>query len=205
MSSQEVFIRARRDGVTTMQTELSNSYGIEFVRWPDTGGLRERLARAGIPRLLLVQPEDRAPVELDPDEDWVRMPASFDDVEFRCRQLAGRVLERHREQPALKDDLVLRRGRDRVFLTPVEALVVAALLDKPGELVKRSQLAALIGEGRSAPSPRAVDAVLYRLRRKLFRLGIIVQAVSSRGFRTSVRSEKPPSSPSNGLRVDEIA
>jgi DNA-binding winged helix-turn-helix (wHTH) protein len=188
-----------------MQCELHNSYGIEFVRWPDTGGLRERLARAGIPRLLLVQPNDKAPVELDPDEDWVRLPASFDDVESRCRQLAGRVLERHREQPALKDGLVLRRGSDRVFLTPVEALVVTALLDKPGELVQRSQLAALIWEGRSAPSTRALDSVLYRLRRKLFRLGIIVQAVSSRGFRTSVRSGKSSSSSSDSLRVDEIA
>jgi hypothetical protein len=180
--------------MANMQCDATNSYGIEFVRWPDPSGLRERLARAGIPRLLLVQPNDRAPVELDSDEDWVRLPASFDDVESRCRRLAASVLERHGEQPALKDDLVLRRARDRVLLTPAEALVVAALLDKPGELVERSQLTALIWEGRSAPSSRALDAVVYRLRRKLFRLGIIVQAVSSRGFRTSVRSGELTSS-----------
>ena len=54
---------------------LAERAGVELVAWPAEDGRRQVLARAGVPRLLLVREGADAPHPLGLDEDWVRVPA----------------------------------------------------------------------------------------------------------------------------------
>ena len=71
--------RARHDGVGAPAT-----HGVELVRWPSQAARRDRFARDGIPRLLLVEPDDDPPPAIDLDEDWVRLPVDDRDIEARA-------------------------------------------------------------------------------------------------------------------------
>ncbi len=64
--------------------------GIEvaLVPWPDDDSVRDDLALAGRPRVLLVAPSVLPPDVHDPLEDWVRVPVDHGDVEVRARRLA---------------------------------------------------------------------------------------------------------------------
>ncbi|MET0276173.1 MAG: hypothetical protein ABW073_01025 [Acidimicrobiia bacterium] len=67
-------------------------FGVELVAWPDDPRLTA-LRAAGVPCLVLVAPDDRAPV-LDGDlEDWVRVPVDDRELEVRCRRLARLAAE----------------------------------------------------------------------------------------------------------------
>ena len=50
--------------------------GVELVLWPDGAWLRGRLARAGVPRLLIVRATSDPPPDLGIDEDFVHLPVS---------------------------------------------------------------------------------------------------------------------------------
>jgi hypothetical protein len=49
--------------------DLAEHAGVELVTWPADEHRRQSLARAGVPRLLLVSPEADAPTGLGLDED----------------------------------------------------------------------------------------------------------------------------------------
>jgi hypothetical protein len=66
------------------------------VLWPEEADRRLGLARAGVPRLLFVAPDHPVPEPLDLDEDWVRVPASAEEVHLRSANLGRRALERDR-------------------------------------------------------------------------------------------------------------
>ena len=85
-------------------------------------------------------------------------------------------------EPWIDDERVLHRGHRTVVLTAAEVVVVAALLDVPGEVVTRDDLGARLWPDEIAPSGRAVDAVIYRLRRRIIGLGLSIRASRGRGF-----------------------
>ena len=70
------------------------SSNVARVRWPEEADRRLCLARAGVPRLLLVAPDHAVPEPLDLDEDWVRVPVANEEVLLRASNLLRRVLER---------------------------------------------------------------------------------------------------------------
>ena len=160
-------------------------YGLELVRWPEDAILREHLARAGIPRLLLVGANAEPPLDLAANEDWVHWPASDEELESRARRLAQLVLERRAERAWIEPNRVVHRGAATVVLTAAEAVAATALLDEPGDVVARSRLESLLWPDGPPPSPRALDAVMYRLRRRLGALGLIVRAARNRGFQVT--------------------
>ena len=65
---------------------------VELVHWPRDEAQRARLARSGVPCLLLVAPDADLPVSFALTEDWLRLPADERDVHARvqllCRRLA---------------------------------------------------------------------------------------------------------------------
>jgi DNA-binding response OmpR family regulator len=158
-------------------------HGAELLRWPVEDALRQHLARAGIPRLLLVEGAQPPPADLRPDEDWLRAPATVADVEARAVALVRRVRERAHEGVWVEGNRVLHRGSATAVLSEAEALVASLLLDAPGQVVRRELLAAQLWPGREPPGRRALDAVVGRLRRRLAGLGIRVESVRSRGVR----------------------
>jgi DNA-binding response OmpR family regulator len=169
--------------------------GIELLRWPEQDVARRSLRRAGIPRLLVVSGSSQPPEDLGFDEDWIRAPYRLADLQARVRRLAKSLTEQSATELWLDAQRVLHRGNRTVVLTAFEAVVAAALLARPGEIVTRSALEQVLWSDQPAPGPRAVDAVVYRLRGHCRGLGITISTVRGEGFvlRTapSHRDEQP--------------
>ncbi|HEY5888279.1 MAG TPA: hypothetical protein VIT24_11160 [Acidimicrobiales bacterium] len=67
---------------------------IAGVPWPSEAHRRTELARAGVPRLLFIEPGHAPPPLWDLDEDWVRVPTSADEVMLRVATLRRRLATR---------------------------------------------------------------------------------------------------------------
>jgi DNA-binding response OmpR family regulator len=156
--------------------------GVELVRWPEQRTLRDRFARDGIPRLLLVAPGAEPPRSLAFDEGWLRRPVVESDLRARARQLARTVAMIERAPPWIDERDQLHRGPNVVRLTPAEAAVARALLSAPGTVVERDALRQRLWPTADAPSLKAVDAVVYRLRRRVGAMHLHIRTVRSRGF-----------------------
>ncbi|UDY37037.1 helix-turn-helix domain-containing protein [Dermatobacter hominis] len=155
--------------------------GIELVDWPAQADLRVALARASVPRLLTVPAGELPPTDLAPDEDWIRVPCAEDDIRVRAEQVLRVVRERSEETSWIDDQRVLHRGVRTAVLTASEATVAEVLLAEPGRVVSRTELIRRLWPA-GAPSERAIDAVVYRLRRSCQDLGLVIRAARGRGF-----------------------
>jgi two-component system, OmpR family, response regulator len=160
----------------------AGGHGVELVRWPSETARRDRFARDGIPRLLLVEPGADPPPTTDLDEGWMLLPADAEAVEARARQLAASSAVLDDARPWIDDQDRLHRGPAAVPLTAAEAVVARALLAVPGRIVDRSELERRLWPRSGPPSTKAVDAVVYRLRRRVGAAHLHVRTVRSRGF-----------------------
>jgi len=154
---------------------------VVLVRWPLERQRRETLALAGKPRLLLVETGAEAPVSEDSIEDWIRVPADEADVQVRLegiRRRAGSLATLH---PELDPDGVLRHAGGWVSLPPVEARLMAELIDRFGSVVRRDLLAEA-GWPEGAPGRNALDVHVLRLRRRIGPVGLVIKTVRSRGY-----------------------
>ena len=103
---------------------------VVLLRWPFEQQHRDRLSGEGRPRLLLLEDGTAPPAVADELEDWIRVPATEDDVRARITGLARRADARVAVRPDLDRDGVLRVGPSWVPLPPVEARLTAALLER---------------------------------------------------------------------------
>lgn len=150
-----------------------------LIQWPAERDRREELRRARRPRLLLVE-HGSPPIPADDLEDWIRLPADELDVRVRVEALRrrnGALLA----SPQLDGDGVLRVGSAWVALPPVEARLMAALLDRFGAVVGREALARA-GWPRRSQGRNALDVHVLRLRRRTAPLGLAIRTVRSRGY-----------------------
>ena len=154
---------------------------VALLRWPLEEDRRRDLAGLGDPRLLLVDPETAAPDASDCLEDWIRLPASQDDIDARCRALSSRAVVHGSHIPGLDPDGVLRVGSEWVSLPPLEARLMSALLDRFGAVVSRDNLSRN-GWPTGAPGRNALDVHMLRLRRRIAPLGLAIRTVRSRGY-----------------------
>ncbi len=136
---------------------------------------------AGEPRLLLVEDGQRPPLVIDCLEDWVRIPASEQEMQARLEALQVRGRAHAHDSPGLDEHGVLRFGDRWVALSPVEARLTEALLCRFGAVVGRDTLvkAGWPGEGAAR---NALDVHVLRLRRRLSPLGLVIRTVRSRGY-----------------------
>jgi DNA-binding response OmpR family regulator len=154
---------------------------VELVRWPSDGHRRERLRRAGQPRLLLVETGAAVPEPPDCLEDWVRLPATEEDIDLRRRAVLARARRHEDPRPEIDDDGVLRLGGRWVSLPPVEARLAAVLVERLGAVVSRDLLARA-GWPDAPPGRNALDVHVLRLRRRLAPVGLAIRTVRSRGY-----------------------
>jgi DNA-binding response OmpR family regulator len=162
-----------------------DSVPVEIVHWPADASRRDVLARSGVPRVLLVAADAEPPTTVGLDEDWIRLPAAPVDVLARARQLL-RFDERLRhDRPFIDDHRVLHRAGMSVHLSAAEAVVAATLLRGEGRIVEHRELERAVW-GDVAPSRDALDALVYRLRRRLGGLGMCIRSVRNRGFALSL-------------------
>lgn len=162
---------------------------VPLVRWPAESARRDALARAGAPRLLLLDPSTAPPVAYDDDEDWVRLPADHDDVVLRAHRLARIAGPADALDPAtavaarpiLDSDGLLRVGDDWVAIPRIESRVLTALLHRMGEVVSRRDLEAAAWP-HGAPNERSLDSRVKLLRRRIRDLGLAIHTVRGVGL-----------------------
>ena len=154
---------------------------VVLLRWPAEQARRAELQDAGRPRLLLLEDDAAPPVADDELEDWIRVPAGDVDLRARVDGLRRRVEARTASSPDLDDDGVLRLGHQWVSLPPVEARLMAALLERYGAVVSRDALARA-GWPAGSPGRNALDVHMLRLRRRLGPLALAIRTVRSRGY-----------------------
>jgi DNA-binding response OmpR family regulator len=154
---------------------------VALLRWPDEEPRRVELRGARSARLLLVAPEAPAPVVADPLEDWIRLPADDRDLQARIDGLTLRSQVRRPGLPCLDDDGLLRLGDGWVALPPIEARLVAALVERFGAVVGREALLRA-GWPQGVPNRNVLDVHILRLRRRLEEVGLSIRTVRSRGY-----------------------
>lgn len=148
---------------------------VAMVHWPREHERRDRLARDGVPCLLLVAADSATPVVAE-SEDWIRLPADERDVSIRLQGLARRAC-----RPELVDEAVLRNSLGTVALSPLESSLVKSLLRSDGRLVARRELELAIWPD-GPPAARSLDDLVYRLRRRLKSVHLDVFRGHGRGF-----------------------
>jgi two-component system, OmpR family, response regulator len=154
------------------------------VDWPREDALRQQLAAARRPRVLLVEPDQPPPLSGDGLEDWVRLPVDPEELRIRIATVASRAgAERwHAAGYVLDDQGVLRAGTEWAAFPPIEARLLARLLDRAGHVVHRDELARVVWPDGPPVDPRALDGVVKRIWRRAAPLGIRLHTVTGRGF-----------------------
>jgi DNA-binding response OmpR family regulator len=162
--------------------ERLNRLGVELLHWPDHAALRSALARAGVPRLLLVDSAHEPPNPLGLGEDWVRLPANDEQLIHKAEHLLSRIAEYASVMPTIDADRTLRRAEASVALSPSEAKIIGVLLGHSGSVVGRDELEQLLWPDGNAPGQRSLDYVVQRLRRRIADLNICINTSRGRGF-----------------------
>jgi DNA-binding response OmpR family regulator len=154
---------------------------VALVRWPVEESRRLSLRDRGIPRLLLVDDGPPPKVGADCLEDWIRVPADEADVRARVEALERRAEQHGPGRPLLDEDGLLRFNGGWVSIPPVEARLVAALIDRMGAVVSRDALGRA-GWPAGTPGRNALDVHVLRLRRRIAPLGLAITTVRARGY-----------------------
>jgi len=154
---------------------------VALIQWPKESTRRDSLAQRGVPRLLLVDTGARAPNHCDEFEDWIRLPASEEDVDARVRSLKRRAREHHQAEPTVDGSCTLRYGRASISLAPLHAQLMAPLVTNFGNVVSRSQLQRAGWQGRP-PSQGSLDTHMSRLRQLAGPIGLSIQRVAMQGY-----------------------
>lgn len=186
---------------------------VALIRFPGDEDRRAALLASGRPVLLLVA-TGSPPTTVDPLEDWIRVPACEEDLEarleslrLRAQRFVGRADRRQPVSvPSLEDGGVLRYGTDWVPLSPLEARLVATLIERMGNVVTRRALIESGWPERQEPASAlhrgALDAQIARLRRRLSVIGLTVRTVRSRGYALDplpTRHQEAPLMSTSGL------
>jgi DNA-binding response OmpR family regulator len=154
---------------------------VEIIRWPAERARRDEVRGRGRPRLLLVDPGAPPPLPDDCLEDWAREPLSEADLAARVAALELHHSWHDPSAPQLDADGVLHHREAWVALPPVEARLMAALLDRSGAVVTREALGRA-GWPDGAPGRNALDVHVLRLRRRVDPLALVIRTVRSRGY-----------------------
>jgi hypothetical protein len=162
-------------------TDATAEEAVAQVRWPKE---REALFAArdeGVPRLVLVDKRSRPPADPDLLEDWVRLPASDEDIRWRVQVLETRLRGMTEANPVLESTGLLRHGEKLALMTPIEHRLTRVLVDAYRRVVPRDHLYEAGWPGEE-PNKNALDVQLVRLRRRLGDAGLRLRTVRSRGY-----------------------
>jgi len=171
----------RARGASTGLIPLDDRVEVMLVEWPEESAVREQLAIANRPRLLLLAPGVDPPQRWDPLEDWIRTPADRAELQARVATLRIRAEATSRRPPSLDDDGILRHRGTWVALTPIELSIMEPLVERFGRMVPRQQLTDAAWPA-GTNDPRALNARVKLLRKRIRPLGLAIRAVPARGF-----------------------
>ncbi len=152
---------------------------VAIVRWPEDEAHVAALRAAGTPRLLLVAPDVPAPTCTECDEDWIRLPATDDDIKVRSAAVASRAA-RHVPHPEVAGDGRITFRGSWEALSRIEEAFASELAERMGQVVSTKELIARCGDDEM--SANAVRVHVMRLRKRLDGLGLVVRTVHGRGY-----------------------
>lgn len=154
---------------------------VALIQWPSDESLRQELAEAGHPRLLLVDADAPPPVCPDPLEDWVRLPVSRDDRNARVQALESLMVSAEPALPELNGHGTLEYGGGRTQLSSLQVRLIEPLIERFGAVVSREVLVSNVWPGTHSTSNK-LDVNIGRLRRQLVPVGLKIRTVRSRGY-----------------------
>ncbi len=153
---------------------------VVVIHWPDDAALRASLAGDQVRRLLVLDEDGEPPLAWDDNEDWIRSGADAVEVAARLDRLAttpavpaGIVID--------ADGLVHAPDGRWATVPPVEARLLAALLNRKGRAVDREALRRATW-GRADVALRAVDSRIRLLRPRVAPLGLTIHTVRGVGY-----------------------
>ena len=143
--------------------------------------MRDRLAADGVPRLLLISRSCPAPVCVDELEDWVREPLEPAELEARTATLQARA-RLAACRPRVDDSDLVRAGDRWVDLPPAQLAVARILIAQLGRVVTAEQIQAAHSAAGGSIHPKAVKAMLGRVKRRLAELDLTLTNIRDRGY-----------------------
>lgn len=154
---------------------------VVLLRWPAQEDLRARLEADGLPRLLLLSHECLAPVCADDLEDWVREPLDPEELEVRAAKVQHRARLRAL-RPRVDEHGLIRVGDRWIDLPPVQLPVAQLLISGFGRVVTAEQIQAAYLHAGGSMHPKAVKAMVGRVKRRLAELDLVLTNVRDRGY-----------------------
>ncbi|MEO7548295.1 MAG: response regulator transcription factor, partial [Ramlibacter sp.] len=125
-------------------------------------------------------------------DDYLPKPFDLDELEARLRALGRRRADSGGEsRPSALQVGELRYEKEsgaiyhqgRVLeLTPREAALLQALMERPGHAVSKERLFELVFPGEADVQYEAVEVVVYRLRKKLPAAGVSLMTLRGLGY-----------------------
>ena len=112
-------------------------------------------------------------------DDYVTKPFDKRELAARIKNLLARIADIGQAPPGAapvdifgpwRFDRIRRRlvsQSDTVTLTPLEFVILAALVDRPGQTLSRAKLSDIMGRSQMRSNDRMIDVVVGRLRKKL--------------------------------------
>jgi hypothetical protein len=153
---------------------------IAILRWPDEQVEVIRLDRLGLPRLLVIEADVPAPESIDCLEDWIRLPATEEDVRARLAALSHHA-QRHPTAPTVDSWGQLSYRGANVLLSPRECALATTLVAHFGEAVRDDELlAATWPDGDGSATALRVHAT--RLRKRVRPIGLSLTSVRGYGY-----------------------
>ena len=169
-------------------------FDVQVLRWPAQEALRQQLAVAELPRLLVLERGCEAPDEWDCLEDWIRSPYSVIDFEIRRATVAERA-RRLWSRPRLDADDLLRFDGNWVDIPRSQVPVVRLLVERSGELVTTATIAEAYAGAGGSGDWAAVKTMMIRIERRLATIGLTVHRLRRRGYLLEV----PPLDEESGV------
>jgi two-component system, OmpR family, response regulator len=154
---------------------------VALLPWPVGEAERAQLAGSRTPRVLLVALDAAPPRCVDPLEDWVREPIDLDELEIRAATVARRAREPDHRPSVDSAGRVWRSGRS-VEVPPAQVPVARLLVSRFGRVVPAAEIrASYLGAGGSS-HPKALKAMIGRVKQRLACLGLRLVNVRDRGY-----------------------
>jgi DNA-binding response OmpR family regulator len=153
---------------------------VKFLRWPAEESIRSRYKREGTPCLLIVDPGASPPVCGDLSEDWIRSPASRQDVEARVKTMLRRI-DVH-QIPVIDAAGLVHFDNKSVNISKTQTELMKRLVAHFGDVVYRDELEQDLAKCAQAPTRNSLDLHMMRLRRRISALNLCVRTVWGRGY-----------------------
>ena len=165
--------------VEHVDRSLNGGVAVAVLSWPDQRERVDELRRLGVPRLLVLGPNDDPAMPSDALEDWIRTPCDDRDVRTRIASLRDHA-HRSPRRPVLDESGRLLFAGQWVALSIVEERIARPLVEQFGQVVGYDDLldAGWPGEvkGKNVLRPRVCG-----LRRRVESIGLELRSVREIG------------------------